>query len=95
MNIMNLARALAPECKTEIIGIRPGEKLHEVLVPKDDARMTLEFDSYYLIQPDFRFFGHRFNNNGGKPVSEGFDYNSSNNPWKLSVDEMRQIIATL
>ncbi len=48
MNIMDLARAIAPECKTKTIGIRPGEKLHEVMVPKDEARRTLEFKDYYL-----------------------------------------------
>lgn len=56
MNIMNLAKAICTECKTEIVGIRPGEKLHEVMIPRDNARRTLEFDNYYIIQPDFRFF---------------------------------------
>ena len=95
MNMMDLAKAIAPECKTEIIGIRPGEKLHEVMVPKDDAHRTIEYDDKYMIQPDFRFFGRRFNSNGGKPVPEGFEYNSETNPWKLSIDEMRGIIKNL
>lgn len=95
MNIMELAEAIAPECKTEIIGIRPGEKLHEVMVPKDDAHKTIEYDDKYIVQPDFRFFGHRFNSNGGMPVPEGFEYNSETNPLKLSIDEMRDIIENL
>lgn len=95
MNIMDLAEAVAPECKTEIIGIRPGEKLHEVMVPKDDAHRTIEDDDKYIIQPDFEFFEHRFNSNSGKLVSEGFEYNSGTNPWKLSIDEMRVIIRNL
>ncbi len=66
MNIMDLAKIIAPECKTEIVGIRPGEKLHEVMIPKDDARRTLEFDNHYVIQPDFPFWGRRFKNNGGE-----------------------------
>jgi UDP-N-acetylglucosamine 4,6-dehydratase len=92
MNLMDLAKAIAPECRTEIIGIRPGEKLHEVMIPKDDARRTIEYDHYYIIQPDFRFWGHRFNGNGGKPVAEDFEYNSGTNPWRLTVDEMRGIV---
>ena len=61
MNIMDLAHAIAPECRTEIIGIRPGEKLHEVMIPSDDALRTIEFDNYYLIQPDFGFWQRRYN----------------------------------
>jgi len=50
MNIMDLAKVIAPECKTEIVGIRPGEKLHEVMIPRDDARRSLEYDNHYVIQ---------------------------------------------
>lgn len=95
MNIMDLAKAIAPECRTEIIGIRPGEKLHEVMVPRDEARKTLEFDGFYLIQPDFRFWTRRSSWNGGKSVAEGFEYNSGTNPWRIGVEEMRQMIAAL
>ena len=95
MNMMDLAKAIAPECKTEIIGIRPGEKLHEVMIPKDDAHRTVEYDDNFIIKPDFRFFSRRFNSNGGKPVEEGFEYNSETNPWKLSIDEMQDIIRRL
>ena len=92
MNMMDLAEAIAPECKTEIIGIRPGEKLHEVMVPKDENRKTLEFDEYYLIQPDFDFWERRFVNHDGKQVPNDFEYNSGTNPWKLSVETMREMI---
>jgi len=95
MNIVNLAKAIAPECKTEIIGIRPGEKLHEVMIPRDEARRTLEFDSYYIIQPDFRFFERRFKNNCGKQVSEDFEYNSGTNPWLLTMEEIKEIIKNM
>ena len=95
MNMMDLAKAICPECKTEIIGIRPGEKLHEVMVPKDDAHRTLEYEDYYLIQPDFRFFGRRFNIEKGKQVSNDFEYSSDTNPWKLSVKEAREMIKGL
>ncbi len=95
MNIMDLANAIAPECKTKIIGIRPGEKLHEVMIPRDEARNTLEFKNYYIIQPDFRFFAHRFKNKGGKPVPEDFEYNSGTNTWWLTVKELRKMIKNL
>jgi len=94
MNIMDLAKAIDPACKTEIIGIRPGEKIHEVMIPVDDARKTVEFDRYYIIQPDFPFWEKR-NNHGGKPVDENFEYNSGTNPWILTVDDMKGIIKTL
>ncbi|WP_028894981.1 UDP-N-acetylglucosamine 4,6-dehydratase (inverting) [Syntrophorhabdus aromaticivorans] len=95
MSIMNLAKAIAPECKTKIIGIRPGEKLHEVMIPKDEARRTIEYANYYTIQPNFSFWGRRFTNNGGKPVAEDFEYNSGENPWILAPEEMVKIIRSL
>ena len=94
MNIMDLAKAIDPACKTEIIGIRPGEKIHEVMIPIDDARRTVEFDRYYIIQPNFSFWEKR-NNHGGKPVDDNFEYNSGTNPWILTVDDMKGIIKTL
>ena len=93
MNIMDLAKAICPECKTEIIGIRPGEKLHEVMVSQDDARNTLEFDDYYIIKPMFRFFERRFNENGSRPVPDDFQYNSGTNTWWLTVEELRAMVA--
>lgn len=95
MNIMDLAKAVAPECRTEVVGIRPGEKLHEVMIPRDDARRTLDFGSYYIIQPDFRFFTHRFKNDDGQPVPEDFEYNSGTNDRWLSIDELQAMIRTL
>jgi UDP-N-acetylglucosamine 4,6-dehydratase/5-epimerase len=95
MNIMDLAKAIAPECKTEIIGIRPGEKLHEIMVPRDDAHRTIEYNDKFIIQPDFRFFKRRFSNNGGNPVADEFEYNSGTNPWKLTIDEMQKIIESV
>jgi len=96
MNIMDLAKAIAPECRTEIIGIRPGEKLHEVMIPRDESRKALEFDTYYILQPDFRFWNRRFTNHkNGKPVPEDFEYNSGTNPWRLTIEEMREMIKNL
>jgi len=95
MNIMDLAKAIDPECKTKVIGIRPGEKLHEVMIPRDEARMTLEFDTYYVIQPNFRYFERRFKKDGPKSVSDDFEYNSGTNSWWLTVEELRKMIQNL
>jgi len=63
MKIIDLARAICPDCKAEIVGIRAGEKLHEIIVPRNEARNTVEFDDYYVIKTQFRYFGCRFNGN--------------------------------
>ena len=97
MTIMDLAKAVAPDCRTEIVGIRPGEKLHEVMVPRDDARNTVELSDYYVIKANFHFFQRRFREtgNGCRPVAEDFEYNSADNPWRLTIDEMRDMIDQL
>ena len=95
MNIMDLAKVIAPECKIDIVGIRPGEKLHEVMIPTDDARRTIEYPDYYIIQPDFPFWGRRFTNNAGQLVPCDFEYNSDKNPWTLTAEQMYEIINKL
>jgi UDP-N-acetylglucosamine 4,6-dehydratase len=95
MNIMNLAKAVCPDCKTNIIGMRPGEKLHEVMVPKEDARNTVEYEDYFLIKPAFRFFTRRFCADGCESVSEDFEYNSGTNPDFLDIEEMKKLVDEL
>ena len=92
---MDLAKAIAPECQTKVIGIRPGEKLHELMIPRDEAHMTLEFDKFFVVQPAFRFWERRSSWNGGQTVEDGFEYRSDNNPWRLTVDEMGTLIERL
>lgn len=92
MNIMDLAAAIGPECQTKIIGIRPGEKLHELMITKDDARNTIEFKDYYVIKPDFRYFARRFQEETGTPTPPDFEYDSLNNPWRLQPEELRELI---
>lgn len=92
MKITDLAKAIAPECRTEVVGIRPGEKLHEVMVPMDDARNTLEFKDFYLIKPAFNYFERRFCQKDCTPVPEGFEYNSGTNSWWLTIAELKEII---
>lgn len=93
MNIMDLAKAIAPECDTRVVGIRPGEKIHEILLPQSEARKTLEFENGYVVQPDFDFWGSRFvQSEHDKPVPEDFEYSSNTNVHFLTVNEMRQLI---
>lgn len=90
MNIMDLARAIAPDCEYKIIGIRPGEKLHEAMIMEDDARHTVEFDTYYVIQPEFPFWSKKFAE-GGKELPEGFEYTSDKNEKWLTIYELVEI----
>ena len=92
MNIMDLAKALFPDLKTKVVGIRPGEKLHEVMIPADEARNTLEFDDYFVIKPAFHFFERRFCEKGCKSVSDNFEYNSGTNPQWLTSHELKEFI---
>lgn len=92
MNIKDLARVIAPDCDIDIIGIRPGEKIHEVMVTRDDARMTVEYDDHYIIMPNNCHVIGRFKDNGGKPVSSDFEYNSGTNPWRLTDEDLRKML---
>jgi UDP-N-acetylglucosamine 4,6-dehydratase len=93
MRISDLARAIAPECGTEIVGIRPGEKLHEVMISEDDARLTVEHDDYYAILPAIHPWDTNayVAENGGKPCPDGFRYSSDKNTQWLSVEELRAV----
>lgn len=94
MKIVDLAKTIVPGAAIEIVGIRPGEKLHEVMVTEDDDRSTLEFDDCYLIQPVFAFWGGRNNSAGigGKPVPDGFRYSSETNTEWMTPDQLRRIV---
>jgi UDP-N-acetylglucosamine 4,6-dehydratase len=92
MNLMDLAQAIAPECETRIVGVRPGEKVHELMISRDDARQTLELDSFYVIQPRFNYWTRRSSWDEGRKVPENFEYDSGTNPWRLSIAEMREML---
>lgn len=94
MRVMDLAKAIAPECNIEIVGIRPGEKLHEAMIMEDDSRQTVEFDDYYIIQPEFPWWSKSFAE-GGKPLAEGFAYTSDNNEDWYSVNKLKEVIESL
>ncbi|MCQ5366111.1 UDP-N-acetylglucosamine 4,6-dehydratase (inverting) [Anoxybacillus salavatliensis] len=91
MRVVDLAKAIAPECEIEIIGIRPGEKLHEAMITEDDARRTLEFDTYYVIQPEFPWWSEAYVE-GGKKLPDGFKYTSDTNTQWLTVEELRELV---
>jgi len=86
MRVVDLATAMAPDCKLDIVGIRPGEKLHECMIPHDEARLTREFDDFYVIMPSMpigTMDEHlKYNGRAGKPVAEDFEYSShTNDRW--------------
>lgn len=90
MNIMDLAKAICPECEIDIIGIRPGEKLHEAMIMEDDARHTREFDTYYVIQPEFPWWNYE--KVLGEALPDGFCYSSETNSEWLTINDLEQII---
>ena len=99
-NILDIAKAIAPECEQKLVGIRPGEKLHEEMITESDAINTLEFNDYYVIVPSIKMwskskFQSESNNETGKPCPDGFSYNSKNNEPFLSVKELKELITTL
>ncbi len=94
VKITDLATAMAPKTSQKIIGIRPGEKLHEIMCPADDSHLTVEFDDHFIILPSITFRGKKIdqtiNNLGesGAYVKQGFEYNSGTNPHFLTTDEI-------
>lgn len=101
VRITDLARSLAPQIKFNIIGMRPGEKLHEVMCPRDDSRITLEFDDHYVIMPSIHFnkselIDYRINALGetSHPVEDGFEYSSDTNTFFLTEDEIKELNGT-
>ena len=92
MDIMSLAETIAPGCKYEFVGIRPGEKLHEVMITTDDARRTIEMPDYYVIQPDFPDLHPNSAWNEGKPVPSGFSYTSDTNKQWLTKEDLGKLL---
>jgi len=90
--VVDVAKAVAPDAEVELIGIRPGEKLHEVLVSEDEARHTVELDDMYVVEPPGAlWFGHEWREKG-KPLPEGFAYSSHSNEQSLTVEEIRDLV---
>ena len=92
MKLLDLAETIAPGCQVETIGIRPGEKLHEVLVSEDESRQTLETEDMYVIQPSHPWWKSE-NWVGAKPLAEGFRYASDTNEQWLTRRELEELVA--
>ncbi len=97
LKIVDLATTMAPNLPHDIIGIRPGEKLHEIMCPADDSHLTLEFDDHYVIKPTIQFSGYRdfsknLLNESGTIVKQGFEYNSGNNDQWIKKSKLQQLI---
>jgi UDP-N-acetylglucosamine 4,6-dehydratase len=93
VRMVDLARAMAPDLPHKIIGIRPGEKMHEVMCPADDAHLTLEFEDHYVIKPTIQFsaiadYSENKLGETGKPVAPGFEFHSGRNSRYLDIPEI-------
>ncbi|MDQ7032796.1 MAG: UDP-N-acetylglucosamine 4,6-dehydratase (inverting) [Desulfonauticus sp.] len=91
--IVDLAKAICPSCKLKEIGIREGEKLHEVMITEEDARTTYEYDDHYIIYPQFDWWSAKKHlKSNGKKVKQGFKYSSDNNLEWLSVEDLKELL---
>ncbi len=96
MRVVDVVKYMDPTVKIELIGIRPGEKLHETMISVDDARDTLEFeDKFVILPPKLAYYGDRIKYKGGKAVSEEFSYSSDKNDTWLGKEEFQRILTTL
>jgi UDP-N-acetylglucosamine 4,6-dehydratase len=91
MRILDLAEVVAPGCEREAVGIRPGEKLHEVLVSRDESRYTLDLENMYLIQPVHPWWKLQ-EYPGARPMEDGAKFSSDTNSWWLSREELRRMV---
>jgi UDP-N-acetylglucosamine 4,6-dehydratase/5-epimerase len=97
IRVRDLAEAMAPGVPVKVVGIRPGEKLHEVMCPADDSHLNLEFSDHFVLRPTIRFhhedIDYSVDRTGdvGKTVSAGFEYTSGSNSWVLGIEEIRQM----
>lgn len=95
--ILDVAQAVGPDCKTELVGIRPGEKIHEEMITQTDGINTIEFDNYFVVLPSLKYTNidkimAGADGKQGKVREYGFSYNSGNNDKFLTVDELRDLI---
>jgi UDP-N-acetylglucosamine 4,6-dehydratase len=90
MKIVDLAKSIGPECDIEVIGIRPGEKLHESLITEEEGRSTIQYNGMYIVLPEHPWW-ERKNYNGAKKVAEGFSYRSDMNSKWLTIDDLKSL----
>ena len=92
-SVADIANVIAPDCKWNTIGLRPGEKMHEVLIPEDESRNVLEFENHFVIQPIQSFWGNKIGILGGVSCSDGFKYASNCNCDNLTVGELKELLS--
>ena len=96
MKITDLAKAVSPDCDQKIVGIRPGEKIHETLISENEGRNAIEYNECFIIRRDHDGNRNVYNNgNGGKPCAEGFQYSSDSNLQQISIEELRDMLETI
>ena len=91
--VADIANVIAPGVEWEVIGMRPGEKMHEILIPEDEARNVLEFDKHFVVQPIQSFWGNKIGILGGRSCPENFRYASNVNCDLLNEDQLRDLLA--
>lgn len=91
--ITDLAQAILPGCEMPEVGIREGEKLHEIMITREDSQKTYEYDNHYIIYPNMEWWNDSKIQSGGKLVEQGFQYSSDNNTRWLSVEKLRELIS--
>ena len=94
MKIIDLAEVIAPKCKREVIGIRPGEKINEVLLTEEETHHTKEFNNYFVVEPEHHFWGKE-NYKEGKSLPSNFTYTSDNNDHWLTKAELDKMLEEL
>lgn len=93
--ITDLAQAILPGCEMPEVGIREGEKLHEVMVTKEDSMLTYEYDKHFIVYPHFDWWNPSKIQEGGKRVEQGFEYSSGNNTQWLTVEQIKELLETV
>ena len=93
--ITDLAQAILPGCEMPEVGIREGEKLHEVMVTKEDSMLTYEYDKHFIVYPHFDWWNPSKIQEGGKRVEQGFEYSSGNNTEWLNVEQIRELLKSV
>lgn len=95
MKVVDIAKVIAPDAELEAIGIRPGEKLHEVLIHEDEARLTIELEDMFVVQPsEALWFGHAWQDIG-QPLPDGFRFASDSNSDWLTIDQIKEIVSQI
>ena len=93
--ITDLAQAILPGCEMPEVGIREGEKLHEIMVTREDSMLTYEYDKHFIVYPHFDWWEKDQIQPGGRKVEQGFEYSSGTNTQWLSIDEIRELLKTV